>query len=84
MSMDFTIDFPYPVILKPSDSIKYWEHPFDTQKKVYTIRSRQELNSVIKEIYDAGYDDDLIIQDMIPGNDEYMRVLTSYSDKTER
>ena len=22
----------------------------------------------------------LIIQDMIPGNDEYMRVLTSYSD----
>lgn len=81
MSMDFTIDFPYPVILKPSDSIKYWEHPFDTQKKVYTIRSRQELNSVIKEIYDAGYDDDLIIQDMIPGNDEYMRVLTSYSDK---
>lgn len=24
---------------------------------------------------------DLIIQDMIPGNDEYMRVLTSYSDR---
>ena len=35
----------------------------------------------IGEIYGAGYDDDLIIQDMIPGNDEYMRVLTSYSDK---
>lgn len=84
MSMDFTIDFPYPVILKPSDSIKYWEHPFDTQKKVYTIRSRQELNSVIKEIYDAGYDDDLIIQDMIPGNDEYMRVLTCYSDRNHK
>ena len=28
----------------------------------------------------AGYTGKLIIQDMIPGNDEYMRVLTSYSD----
>nr|WP_317283289.1 ATP-grasp domain-containing protein [uncultured Sellimonas sp.] len=81
MSMDFEINFPYPVILKPSDSIKYWEHPFDTQKKVYTIENRKELEKVIGEIYGAGYDDDLIIQDMIPGNDEYMRVLTSYSDK---
>ena len=51
MSMDFKIDFPYPVILKPSDSIKYWEHPFDTQKKVYTIESRQELETVIGQIY---------------------------------
>lgn len=81
MGMDFEMTFPFPVILKPSDSIQYWEHPFETQKKVYTIGSRKELERVIKEIYDAGYTDKLIIQDMIPGNDEYMRVLTSYSNK---
>lgn len=81
MGLDFACEFPYPVILKPSNSIAYWEHPFETQNKIYKIRDREELEKVITEIYDAGYDDDLIIQDMIPGNDEYMRVLTSYSDQ---
>lgn len=81
MGMDFKVDFQYPVILKPSDSIKYWEHPFETQNKVYTIKDRAELEKVIQDIYGAGYPDKLIIQDMIPGNDEYMNVLTAYSDK---
>lgn len=81
MGLDFKMDFPFPVILKPSDSISYWEHPFDSQHKVYTIHDRDELTKVITEIYKAGYSDKLIIQDMIPGNDEYMRVLTSYSDR---
>ena len=30
------------------------------------LRTCLLYTSVIKEIYDAGYDDDLIIQDMIP------------------
>lgn len=81
MGYDFDVEFMYPVILKPSDSVKYWEHPFPTQNKVYTIKDRAELEKVIRQIYDAGYPDKLVIQDMIPGNDEYMRVLTSYSDR---
>ena len=84
MGLNFACEFPYPVILKPSNSIAYWEHPFETQNKIYKIQDRKELEKVITEIYDAGYDDDLIIQDMIPGNDEYMRVLTSYSDRNGR
>ena len=78
MGHDFEMNFPFPVILKPSDSIQYWEHPFDTQKKVYTIKDKKD--QVLDDIYGAGYTGKLIIQDMIPGNDEYMRVLTSYSD----
>lgn len=76
------IDFPFPMILKPSDGIMYWAHPFATQQKAYTIASRAELEQVIRDIYGAGYTDDLIIQDRVPGNDERMRVLTSYSDHT--
>ncbi|OUO34697.1 ATP-grasp domain-containing protein [Olsenella sp. An290] len=78
---DFELDFPFPVILKPSDGIDYWAHPFETQHKVYVIESRDELVHVIGEIYASGYGDDLIIQDKIPGNDEFMRVLTTYSDR---
>ncbi len=81
MGLDFTLPFSFPVILKPSDSVMYWEYPFSTQKKVYKIDTREELNTVITQIYEAGYHDSLIIQDTIPGNDEYMRVLTAYSGK---
>ncbi|MBP5555844.1 MAG: ATP-grasp domain-containing protein [Lachnospiraceae bacterium] len=80
MGKEFEMNFEYPVIMKPSNGIQYWEHPFDTQKKVYTIHDRDELISVLDDIYGAGYTDKMIIQDRIPGNDEYMRVLTSYSD----
>lgn len=76
------LDFGFPMVLKPSDGIMYWEHPFETQKKAYTIADRTELEQVIRDIYVSGYTDDLILQDMVPGNDEQMRVLTSYSDHT--
>lgn len=76
------LDFGFPMILKPSDGIMYWDHPFETQKKAYTIADRAELDQVINDVYASGYTDDLILQDMVPGNDEYMRVLTSYSDHT--
>lgn len=81
MGLDFEMKFPYPVILKPSNSVTYWEHPFPTQKKVFTLNNREELNQAISDVYGAGYTDEMIIQDMIPGNDENMRVLTSYSDR---
>ena len=81
MGFNFPCEFSYPVIVKPSNSIAYWEHPFETQNKVYKLGSREEMEKVLHQIYDAGYDDAVIIQDMVPGNDEYMRVLTSYSDR---
>lgn len=75
------IDFPYPMILKPSDGIMWWQHEFEGQKKAYEIADRAELEQVICDSYASGYTDDLILQDRVPGNDEYMRVLTSYSDR---
>lgn len=81
MGSDFEVPFEYPVILKSSESIFYWDYPFEGQEKVYTIENREELDETIQKIYAAGYPESLIVQDMIPGNDEYMYVLTSYSDK---
>lgn len=78
------LPFDFPVILKPSDGVDYWHNPFDTQKKVYKLDTLGEVNSVIKEIYAAGYSDALIIQDMIPGDDSYMRVMTTFSGKDGR
>lgn len=78
---NFELPFKAPFIIKPSNGIEYWRHPFATQKKVYKADSRQELDAILDDIYDAGYKDSIIIQDFIPGDDTFMRVLTNYSDK---
>jgi len=81
MGYTFELPFEAPFIIKPSNGILYWNCPFPTQKKVYKADTRKELDSILDDIYRAGYDDSIIIQDFIPGDDTYMRVLTNYSDK---
>jgi D-aspartate ligase len=84
MKDKFELPFGFPVILKPSNGIKYWEHEFATQKKVYKINDADKLKNVIKQVYEAGYDDRLIIQDFIPGEDSELRVMICYSGKDRK
>ncbi len=79
MGDSFKLPFGFPVIVKPSNGIKYWQHEFPSQKKVYKLKSEEELKAVIKQVYEAGYDDQLIIQDFIPGEDSNLRVMICYS-----
>ncbi len=81
LGYDFELPFAGPFIIKPANGVEYWRHPFATQKKVYKVDTRSELEAVLADIYGAGYDDSVIIQNFIPGDDTYMRVLTNYSDK---
>ena len=84
MKDDIVLPFGFPVILKPSNGIKYWEHEFETQKKVYKLYDAVELKRVIGQIYEAGYDDQLIIQDFIPGDDSQLRVMICYSGRDKK
>ena len=84
MGHDFDIPFEYPLILKPANSVDYFAHSFEDQNKIYKLSSRKEVDDTIDKIYQAGYSSRLIIQDMIPGNDENMRVLTSYSGRDKK
>ena len=79
MGHDFTLPFDGPFVVKPAESDTYWKHPFPTQKKAYILQTREEVDAVIDDIYNAGYEDSLILQDFIPGDDSYMRVVTNYS-----
>lgn len=81
MGQDFELPFEAPYIVKPSNGIEYWRHPYPTQKKVYKAENRKELLGILDDIYGSGYDDSIVIQDFIPGDDTYMRVLTNYSDR---
>ena len=75
------LGFKYPIIIKPSSSILYWKHSFDGMKKVYVAKTPQDSAEILAKIYDSGYPDIVVLQDMIPGDDSYMHVLTAYVDK---
>ena len=64
-----TEKFMYPIVLKPGNGVEYYKHHFDGMSKVYKIKSEEELMEVIKKIEDSGYEDNLIIQEFIPGDD---------------
>ena len=75
------LGFAYPIIVKPSSSVAYWKFPFDGMKKVYTAATPEEAASIVRQIYASGYPDKMILQKMVPGGDDHMRVLTAFSDE---
>lgn len=79
-----SLPFAYPAILKPSSSILYWKHPFAGMQKVYVAQNAAQAKHITQTIYAAGYPDSLIVQDMIPGADDGMRVLTAYADRNHK
>lgn len=78
------LGFSYPIIVKPSMSDTYWKYPFEGMKKVYTATDPQDAARILGLIYGAGYPDLVLLQDMIPGEDSNMRVLTGYSDRNNK
>ena len=84
MGHDFTLPFGPPYVAKPADSVAYWEHPFEGNEKVFCLPDRAALERTLDKVYAAGYPDTMILQEFIPGDDSYMRVLTCYSDEQAR
>ncbi len=76
--------FDYPIIIKPSSSIKYWRAPFAGMKKVYTAATTDEAKKIISSIYGAGYDDSIILQELIPGGEDSVYVFTTYSSQNAK
>lgn len=81
---DFEPPFQAPYILKPANPISYWRYPFPGQKKAYRLEEGGELKKTLEQIYAAGYSESMIIQDFIPGDDTFMRVMTGYANRKGR
>ena len=78
---NFTPPFAYPIILKASNSVEYWACKFPGKKKVFVAHDEAEKTAILKAIYSSTYQDTMIIQEFIPGDDSYMRVLNAYVGK---
>ena len=81
MGHNFTLPFGPPYIAKPADSVAYWATGVHALAKVYVCQSWEELLTALDQVYAAGYPDHMVLQEFIPGDDTYMRVLTNYSDR---
>ena len=84
MGHDFSLPWGPPYIAKPADSVAYWACGDHSLAKVYICQSWEELLESLDHVYAAGYQDHMVLQEFIPGDDSYMRVLTSYSDRNAR
>lgn len=76
------VDFKFPIILKPANVVMYRHMNFKNKNKIYKIETKQELKQVINDIINGGYNDTLIIQEYIEGDDSYLfdSVIYSSSD----
>ena len=81
MGHNFELPWGPPYIAKPADSVAYWACGDASLNKVYVCQSWEELLAALDAVYAAGYRDHMILQEFIPGDDSFMRVLTSYSDR---
>ena len=78
------LPFDFPVIIKPSNSVAYWNCKFPHKKKVFVAQTKEEYDAILDAIYGSSYKDHLILQEFIPGDDSKMRVMNCYCGKDKK
>ena len=73
------LPFDFPCIIKASNSVAYWNCRFPHKKKVFVAYNKEEFDAITAAIYSSSYQDNLVLQEYIPGDDNCMRVLNCYS-----
>ena len=76
------LPFDFPIVVKPenSNALDYLRCHFEGQKKVFFFDTREEYLTMVHSMNGSDYRGKLILQEFIPGGDDAMRVLNSYSD----
>ena len=62
-------EMTYPVVLKPANVVLYNHLKFEGKNKIYKLETKEELEEVLKNIKNSGYQDKMILQEFIPGDD---------------
>ncbi|MBR7070712.1 MAG: carboxylate--amine ligase [Clostridia bacterium] len=72
---------PFPLVVKPSNVILYNHLSFAGKNKIYKLNNREELEATMQNIKNGGYDDCLILQKFIDGDDSYLFDAVAYCDR---
>ncbi len=72
--------FTYPLVAKPSNSAAYHYVDFPDQQKVFFVQDRAELVRIYRALQNSSYDESLIVQELVPGDDDRLYALYTYAD----
>ncbi|MBP3685833.1 MAG: ATP-grasp domain-containing protein, partial [Clostridia bacterium] len=75
------VPFDFPVVLKPADSASYWNCSFEGKKKVFFLSDEAEFSDVVRRLKASDYDEAVLVQPFIGGDDSAMRVVNAYVGK---
>lgn len=73
------LPFDFPIIIKPTDSMKYHAIDYPSKEKVYICEDPATYKKIIRDMKNNGYDDEIILQEYLPGDDSLVGVATVYS-----
>lgn len=63
------VTFPYPIIVKPADSALHNALSMPGKRKLYEVANPSELNDLLDRLHAAGFNGEMLAQDLIPGDD---------------
>jgi len=73
------LPFDFPIIIKPTDSMKFHAIEYPGKEKVYICKDAATYKKIIHDMKANGYDADIVLQEYIPGDDSLVGVATVYS-----
>lgn len=68
----------FPVVAKPADSAEFFHLHYQGFRKAYCIESQADLDDLWRRLREAKFEGDMLVQEMIEGDDTSMDVLTVY------
>ena len=76
------IPFDFPIVLKPdnSNAAEYFKSKFDKKKKVYYVFSKEEYLEIMRSMNTSTFKGNMVAQEYIPGGDDAMCEVCTYSD----
>lgn len=74
-------ELTFPIVMKPFAGAEFEELDFAGHRKVYRLQDEQELVTELDRIAGAGYTGTMLLQQLIPGDDTYNRVVNVYRDR---
>ncbi len=77
---DFEIPFNFPIFIKPSSNVIYFNFEFEGKQKGYKIDTPEQLREVMGRIQGAGYPDKFVFQEYVNGDDDSMFIYSAYCD----
>ncbi|MFC3689612.1 carboxylate--amine ligase [Aquipuribacter hungaricus] len=79
-----TSSLRFPVFAKAASTVAYARVTFPGKSKGFVVPSPADLVDLLARVRASGYRESFVVQDLIPGDDSGMRILTSYADRSSR